>query len=157
MISINIFVNFNGWYILESTTLPWTGSADTSVIIAIEHSEWSPVTIWMSNITFFKYISTINDKYFFLLMLYGTPSYCNVNVYTCISYRFNLLGKSSNPAGPFFKFYPSKLFFETYFLTNIAKFENFKTVKKFHYIFYPHQYHRCPSHLKSLSDHKDNV
>lgn len=101
--------------ILERTTLPWTGSADTSVIIAIEFSEWSHVTIWMSNITFFKYISTINDKYFFLLMLYGTPSYCNVNVYTCISYRFNLLGKSSNSAGPFLKFYPSKLFWNIFF------------------------------------------
>lgn len=131
MISINIFVNFNGWYILESTTLPWTGSADTSVVIAIEHSEWSPVTIWMSNITFFKYISTINDKYFFLLMLYGTPSYCNVNVYTCISYRFNLLGKSSNPAGPFFKFYPSKLFLKHIFWQILQNLKILKRWKSF--------------------------
>lgn len=92
---------------------------------------WVISRIWMGNITFFKYISTINNKKKkFLLMLYGTPSYCNVNVYTCISYRFNLLGKSSNSAGPFFLNFTPPNFFETYFLTNIAKFENFKTVKK---------------------------
>lgn len=136
--------------ILERTTLPWTGSADTSVIIAIEHSEWSHVTIWMSNITFFKYISTINDKKNFLLMLYGTPSYCNVNVYTCISYRFNLLGKSSNPAGPFFLILPLQTFLKQIFWQILQNLKILKRRKKFHYIFYPHQYRRCPNHLKSF-------
>lgn len=90
-------------------------------------------------------------------MLYGTPSYSNVNVYTCISYRFNLLGKSSNPAGPFFKFYPSKLFWNIFFdkYCKIWKFENGE--KSFITFFIHINIVGAQTTLSLLSDHKDNV